>query len=159
MSRPRKRRKRALALDLGAARVGVAVSDELGVLAHPRDNIAARPVPAMLAALAALVKEEEIGHIVVGLPLDMKGGEGEAAKRARNVAQLIADETGCDVELWDERWSTKQAARALRASEVNAKKAKAHIDAAAACAILQAWLDAQAPRPGSRRRSPDDEER
>jgi putative Holliday junction resolvase len=142
----RKRRKRACALDLGAVRVGVAVSDELGVLAHPRENLAARPVPAFLEAMKALVKEEGINHVVVGLPLDMKGGEGDSAKRARNLAQMIADETGCDVELWDERWSTKQAERALRASEVKGKKAKEQIDAAAACAILQAWLDAQSDR-------------
>ena len=137
----KKRRKHACALDLGAVRVGVAVSDELGVLAHPRENLDARPVPAFLAALGELVREEKIDHIVVGLPLDMKGGEGDSAKRARNLAHLIADETQCDVELWDERWSTKQAQRALTASEVKGKKAKAQIDAASACAILQAWLD------------------
>ena len=110
-------------------------------MAHPRGNLAAKPVPAFLAALSVLVQEEKIRHIVVGLPLDMKGGEGDSARRARVLAQLIADETGCDVTLWDERWSTKQAQRALTASELTGKKAKARIDEASACAILQAWLD------------------
>lgn len=133
---------RAIALDLGAVRVGVAIADELGSMAHPRGNLDAKPVPAFLSALLALVVAEKVRHIVVGLPLDMKGGEGESAKRARNLAQLIADQTGCDVTLWDERWSTKQAQRALTASELKGKKAKARIDEASACAILQAWLDA-----------------
>jgi putative Holliday junction resolvase len=71
----------------------------------------------------------------------MKGGEGEAARKARAIAQQIADATGREVELWDERLSTVQAARQLRASEVKGKAARQKIDAAAACMILQAWLD------------------
>jgi putative Holliday junction resolvase len=88
-----------------------------------------------------LVREEGIEHFVIGFPLDMKGGEGDAARRARDLAQLIADGTGVSVELWDERMSTMQAQRALDASEVGKKKAKASIDAAAAVVILQSWLD------------------
>jgi putative Holliday junction resolvase len=72
----------------------------------------------------------------------MKGGEGEAARRARDLGQFISDKTGIAVELWDERLTTAQAQRALDASEVRGKKAKASIDAAAAVVILQSWLDA-----------------
>lgn len=133
--------RRVCALDLGAVRVGVAVSDELGLMAHPRGALAARPRPAFLAALRDLARDEDLERIVVGLPLDMRGTEGEAARRARDLAQEIADATGCDVELVDERLTTVQAQRALRASGVSGEKARARIDEASAVEILQAWLD------------------
>lgn len=138
--------RRICALDLGAARVGVALSDELGMMAHPRGVLAARPRPKLLEALKELVAAENIGRIVVGFPLDMRGTEGEAARRAREIAQQIADATECDVELFDERLTTVQAQRALTASEVFGQKAKDRIDEASAVEILQAWLDARAAR-------------
>jgi putative Holliday junction resolvase len=133
---------RTCGLDLGRARVGVAVSDELGLYAHPRRTLDGRDRGALVRKLANLAKEEEIERFVVGLPLDMKGGEGEASRKAREVARAIAEGTGIDVELWDERLTTTQARRALEASDVRGKKAKAAIDAAAAVVILQSWLDA-----------------
>jgi putative Holliday junction resolvase len=132
---------RTVALDLGAARVGVAIDDELGSMAHPRGTLPGRDLRALLDALRAMAEDDDVRRFVVGLPLDMKGGEGEAARKAREIAQAIANATGREVELWDERLTTVQAQRALRASEVRGKKAKARIDEAAACAILQAWLD------------------
>lgn len=141
-----KRVRKVCALDLGAARIGVAITDDLGLMAHPRGVFAARPRPAFLEALKALVVEEEIVRIVVGFPLDMRGTEGEAARRARQTAQAIADATQVDVELVDERLTTVQAKRALDASEVHGKRAKERIDEASAVEILQAWLDARAVR-------------
>jgi putative Holliday junction resolvase len=134
---------RTIALDLGRSRVGVAIDDELGSMAHPRGVLDGRDRRAFLAKLAALATEEGAIRIVVGLPLDMKGGEGEAALWARALAQDIADATGLKVELWDERLTTAEAARALRASGVRGARASRRIDEAAACAILQAWLDAR----------------
>jgi len=141
-----KKRRAVCALDLGGARVGVAVTDELGVLAHPRGFLPARPRPALLEALRALVEEEKIQRIVVGFPLDLRGGEGEAARRARQLAQVIADATDCDVELFDERLTTVQAARALHDSGVTGRRIREHIDEASAVQILQAWLDRRKPR-------------
>lgn len=145
--------RRTCALDLGEARVGVAIDDELGMLAHPRGVIPARPEKAMLEAIAALARAEDIGHFVVGLPLDMKGGEGDAARKARRLAQAIADATGLAVELWDERLSTVQARRALAEAGVpersrgkRDRSAKARIDEAAAATILQAWLERRGAR-------------
>jgi putative Holliday junction resolvase len=92
------------------------------------------------------VKEEAITRIIVGFPLDMRGTEGEAARRARDIAQAIADATNCDVELFDERLTTVQAQRALTASGVRGKKARSRIDEASAVEILQAWLDARKTR-------------
>jgi putative Holliday junction resolvase len=127
------------------------VTDELGLMAHPRGALAAKPQPALLAALRELVAEEGIGRIIVGLPLDMRGTEGEAARRARQLAQVIADATGCGVELFDERLTTVQAQRALTDSGVKGQKARARIDEASAVTILQAWLDARAERKAARR--------
>jgi putative Holliday junction resolvase len=139
---------RTCALDLGRVRVGVAIDDELGMMAHPRGTLDGRDRKALLAALKTLADEEGIVRFVVGLPLDMSGAEGLAARAAREMAQLIANATGRAVELWDERLTTVQAQRALRASEVRGKKARARIDEAAACAILQSWLDARRGRKG-----------
>lgn len=143
---PPARPRRICALDLGAARVGVALSDDLGIMAHPRGALAARPRPKLLAALKEIVTTEGVSRIVVGFPLDMRGTEGEAARRARGLAQEIADATDCDVELFDERLTTVQAKRALTASEVFGQKARERIDEASAVEILQAWLDARAAR-------------
>jgi putative Holliday junction resolvase len=136
-------RRRTLGLDLGKARVGVAVDDELGRMAHPRGVLPGKDRRALVAAITKLAEEEGAGRIVIGLPVDMRGHEGDAAKRARRDAQAIADATGLTVELWDERMTTLEAARALRSSGVRGEKAKARIDEAAAVAILQSWLDAR----------------
>ncbi len=141
---------RTLALDIGKARVGVAIDDELAAMAHARGVLDARDRPAMLARLRELVVREEVERIVVGLPVDMCGHEGDAARNVRTIAQAIADATGVPVELWDERMTTMAAARALSASGVHGKKAKARIDEASAVAILESWLRDR--RRGSRRR-------
>ena len=134
---------RTCALDPGRVRVGVAVDDELGLLAHPRGALDPRDPSSFAEALRGLVEEEGIARFVVGLPLDMGGAEGEAARRARAVAQTVADATGRPVELWDERLTTVQARRSLEASGVRGRKGRRRIDEAAACAILQSWLDAK----------------
>ncbi len=133
-----------MALDLGRVRIGVAIDDELGSMAHPRGTLDASNRPRMLEELRALALASNVSRIVVGLPLDMRGGEGDAARGARTMAQAIADATGLDVELWDERMTTQVAQRALATSEVRGKKARARIDEAAAVAILQSWLEARA---------------
>ncbi len=135
---------RVLGLDLGRARVGVAVDDELGSMAHPRGVLSGKDRAKLLLAIDALARREGATRIVVGLPVDMRGHEGDPAKHARGMAQAIADATGLEVELWDERMTTLVAARALATSEVRGEKAKRHIDEAAAVAILQSWLDAPA---------------
>jgi len=127
-------------------RVGVAVDDELGILAHPRGTLDARNRRALLDKLRSLVHQEGIVRFVVGLPLDLRGTEGAAARSARDMARVIASATERDVELWDERLTTVQAQRALTASRLRGKKARARIDEAAACEILQSWLDSRRSR-------------
>ena len=134
---------RAAALDFGKARIGLAVADELGLLAHPRPPLAAGSRKAALAALAALASAEKIERFVVGLPVTLSGEQGAAARRVRTFAQQVADATGCDVELWDERLTTVQAKRVLRDQGVSSRDERGVIDGVAACLILQAWLDAR----------------
>ncbi len=126
--------------------MGVAIDDELGSMAHPRGTLNGRDRKAMLSELARMADEQNIVRFVVGLPLRLSGEEGPEARDARRIAQQIADATGRLVELWDERLTTVQASRSLRASEVRGKEARQHIDEAAACAILQSWLDARRAR-------------
>ena len=133
--------ERTCALDYGEARVGVAIDDELGAMAHPRPTVAAKPEKDLLAALVTLAREEGVGRFVVGLPLDMKGGEGDGARKVRAFAQRLADATGLDVELWDERLTTVEARRKLAGAGLKERDIRGRVDAAAAVTLLQSWLD------------------
>lgn len=139
------RRVRLMGLDWGERRVGIAVADELGLYAHPRGTLSPEPPAEFGQKLAQLCKDEEITGIVIGLPLDMSGGEGKSAKSVRVFAQRVADATGLDIELVDERWSSKQAERALEASGKNARQIKKQVDEVAAAAVLQSVLDRRRP--------------
>ncbi len=134
---------RVLAIDLGKARVGVAVSDELGMFAHPRPALDGKSRKALLAALAALAREENVTRFLVGLPLEMSGAEGSAARKALAFAEELANATGIEVELVDERLTTVEAGRHLRAQGVSARAGKKLVDGVAAAVMLQSWLDRQ----------------
>lgn len=132
---------RACALDLGKSRVGVAVADELGLLAHVRPALDGRDKKGLLAALIELVREDEVGLFVVGLPLDMSGDAGPMASKVESLAREIEAVTGVPVEFFDERWTTVEASRRLRQSGVEARKQKGLVDGVAAAVMLQSWLD------------------
>ena len=140
--------KRALGIDLGEARVGIAVADALGMLAHPRETIRVGPKgdKAVLARIAEIVKADGIEVVVLGLPRNMSGTEGPAAAKARAFAEKLRTATGCEVRLQDERLTTVAAHKALQASGRNAKQGRAIIDQVAAQTILQTYLDAEALR-------------
>lgn len=133
-------RTRVCALDFGTARVGVALSDEMG-FAHPRPPLDARSRRVLLEALARLTEEEKIARFLLGLPVDMSGFEGPAADRVRRFAEQLANTTGVEVELVDERWSTVEASRRLAEAGKRKKQAAQAVDGAAAAVLLQAWLD------------------
>jgi putative holliday junction resolvase len=134
-------RARVAAIDLGKARVGVAVSDELGLMAHPRPALSGGSEKALLASLAELAREEALTRFLVGLPLEMNGAEGRAARRALAFAEALAEATGLRVELVDERLTTVEASRRLRARGVSAKEGKKLVDGEAAAVMLQSWMD------------------
>ena len=106
--------RKVAAINLGKARVGLAVTDELGLMAHTRPALDGRNKKALLASLAELAREEGITRFLVGLPLEMTGVEGPAARRARELAAALADAAGVPVELVDERLTTVEASRRLR---------------------------------------------
>lgn len=137
---------RVCAVDLGKARVGVAVSDELGMLAHPRPALDGGNRKALLAALAALAEAEGVERFVVGAPIEMAGGHGAAAERAHKFAIALAAATGREVELLDERLTTVEASRRLSEAGKRRKAQQATIDSAAAAVLLQAWLDTRGAR-------------
>jgi len=116
-------------------------ADELGLLAHPRPPLDGRDKKALLRALADLAREEGVGLFLVGLPLDMSGAAGVMASRASALAQEISEATGVPIELFDERWTTMEAARKLREGGVEGRRQKALVDGMAASVMLQSYLD------------------
>jgi putative Holliday junction resolvase len=134
-----------LGIDLGEARIGVALSDDLGMMAHPHSTIAVREVSNPAARVAEICRETKVSKIVLGLPRNMNGTYGPAADKARAFAAQLEQAAGLPVILWDERLTTVEAQRALHASGRNVKQSRQVIDQVAAQFILQSYLDAQAP--------------
>ncbi len=136
--------KRVLGIDYGDVRVGVAISDELGFLAHPLETIDVRRVPPA-ERIRELAVARDVETIVVGQPRNMDGSQGASAEKAAALAgEIRAKLPGCKVVTWDERLTTVSAQRSLRAAGRSAKEQRHIIDQAAAQVILQGWLDAQA---------------
>lgn len=131
-----------LGIDLGDARVGVAISDSLGMLAHPVETIPVAKV-AVLDRIANIVAERGVGTVVVGVPRNMDGSRGPAAEKAHDFIGQLRQKLTCPVVPWDERMSTLQAERALREAGRSAKRQREVIDQAAAQVILQSWLDSR----------------
>jgi putative holliday junction resolvase len=136
---------RVLGLDLGQARIGVAVSDPDRRVAVPVGTIRTG-APLDLKAVARLVREKEIGEIVVGHPVTLAGRPGEAADQAEQFAQALRDFLNLPVTLQDERLTTVEAERNLREAGVRGRERRAVVDQAAAVLILQAYLDRTARR-------------
>jgi putative Holliday junction resolvase len=138
---------RAAGIDLGRVRVGVAVADELGLMAHPRPYLDGKNPKRLLSRLRELAESEQIGVFVLGLPRHLDGREGTAARRARRFAEELSRATGLPVELQDERLTTVEAAGRLREQGLDSRAARARIDSAAAALLLQSWLDARRREP------------
>src|SRR5262245_36653395 len=134
---------RALGLDLGTVRIGVAVSDELGLAAHPRQVLTRKGEAADVETVAAIVDAERAEVVVVGLPLTPEGTVGPAAKRALVFVEALRRRLAVPVETWDERFSTAAVERVLIEGDVSRAKRKQVIDKQAAAFILQGWLDAR----------------
>jgi putative Holliday junction resolvase len=131
-----------LGLDLGDARVGVAISDADRRLAVPHGTIRTGQPPGELKAVAALVRDLEVTAVVVGHPRSMSGASGPRAQQAEAFAEALRAIVEVPVELQDERLSTVQAERALRDAGLPGKRRRQVVDESAATVILNAWLDA-----------------
>jgi putative Holliday junction resolvase len=132
---------RILALDLGKKRIGLAVSDELGVTAQGLPTIQRKNNRTDLAALARVVRERSVDRILIGNPLHMSGDAGVQAEAARQFGELVGRYTGKQVQLWDERLTTVEASRVLRESGIGIQKRARAVDQIAAVILLQSYLD------------------
>lgn len=139
-SRPR---GRVLALDLGAKRVGVAVSDETRLVVRPLPALRRTNWKQLLGDAAALCGELDVREVVVGLPLRLDGSEGDAAADARRTAEGLAQSLGLSVRLQDERLTSFAAEEALRAEGLSREEIKRRVDSEAAAIILRDFLEQQ----------------
>jgi putative Holliday junction resolvase len=131
---------RVLALDFGTRRIGVAVSDPLGISAQPHSVVDGSD-PELMSEIVRLVAELGVERIVVGLPLSLDGREGPAANQARRFAQEVAEATARPVELLDERFTTVTAERVLVEAGLPGRRRRLVRDRVAAAVLLQAYLD------------------
>lgn len=143
---------RYLALDVGNRRIGVAVSDESGLLASPLTVIRRAAKTDDHAVISRLVRELRVGILVVGLPLNADGSAGPQARRIERYATALEESLqGEDLDLplvlWDEHLSTQRAQQAMISAGRKAKDRRARIDAVAAAVILQDYLDVKRPVP------------
>lgn len=131
-----------LGIDHGEARIGLALSDDLGMLAHPLETIDGRAKPAAIhRQIAALVDDKKIDRIIIGLPRNMNGTYGPAAEKVREFAEKLKTTLSVPIQLWDERMTTQQAQRSLHEAGRNVKNSRKVIDQVAAVIILQSYLD------------------
>jgi putative holliday junction resolvase len=134
-------KSRILALDLGKKRIGMAISDPLGVSAQGLPNLERTNKRADLAELARQVEEREVGLILIGNPMHMSGREGRQSAWVREFAEALAERAGLPVRLWDERLTTVQASRVLRESGISIAKRALAVDRLSAVILLQSYLD------------------
>jgi putative Holliday junction resolvase len=128
-----------LGIDFGRARIGLAVSDELRLLAHPLETIPVNNDP--IKRISEIVRERKIDKIIVGVPRHMSGQFGESANEALAFTSKLRARLKCSVEVWDERLTTVAAERALREAGKKTRKTRHIVDQVAAQMILQGYLD------------------
>jgi putative Holliday junction resolvase len=132
---------RILALDHGTKRIGIAVSDELNVIAQPLEFVPAEPFARFLARLRELLREKQVELILVGLPRNMDGSYGPAALEVEDFVAALKRALTVPIRTWDERLTTAQANRLLIQGNVRREKRKQKVDKMAAAILLQSYLD------------------
>ena len=132
---------RILALDHGTKRIGVAISDELKMIAHPLEFIPAEPLPGFLTRLGDIVREKPVELILVGMPRNMDGSYGPASAKVQEFIAFLKQTITTPIRTWDERLTSVQANRALTEAEVRGKVRKEMVDKMAAAILLQSYLD------------------
>jgi putative Holliday junction resolvase len=138
---------RILALDYGSKRIGVALSDPTGTLARPLPFVPAKGDPKLAREIAGLATREGVELILLGLPRNMNGTEGESAALVQAFAQALRQATAIPLRLVDERLSTVQASRQLREAGRDSRSQRGRIDSEAAAVLLQGYLDARSLSP------------
>ena len=137
---------RILGLDVGAKRIGVAVSDPLGITAQGLETMQRKNKRMDFDYLRGLIQKYAVSEIVVGYPLRMSGAEGIQAEKMQQFAEELRKKFGLPIHLWDERLTSAEANRVLRESEISIKRRGEAVDRMAAVLILQSLMDAHANR-------------
>lgn len=132
---------RILALDHGTVRIGVAVSDEMKMIATPLEYIPAEPFADFLARLKEILREKEVELILIGMPRNMNGSYGPAALKVQEFVAVLNGALTVPIKLWDERLTSTQANRFLIEGGVRRADRKQKVDKAAAAILLQSYLD------------------
>ena len=132
---------RILAIDHGSKRIGIAVSDELKMIAQPLEFILAEPADKFMARLKVLISEKEVELILVGMPRNMDGTYGPAAVKVQEFVAELKGAVTVPIKLWDERLTSAQANRVLIQGNVRRDKRKEKVDKMAAAILLQSYLD------------------
>lgn len=137
--------RRILGLDIGDKRIGIAVSDLLGMMAQPLYTLTRKSTKDAINEIAEIIQKEDIKQVVVGLPKNMDSTEGIQAKRTRDFSQLLLEKTNSNIEIiyCDERLTSKMAKQSLSHIKLAKAKEKKLIDTAAAVHILQGYLDSK----------------
>ena len=140
---------RALGVDLGSKRIGIAISDRSGTIASAFTTIHRSSSRRHdHAAIAGVVRDEDVEVVVVGLPLSLDGSRGPAARAAETEARQLASVVGVPVEMYDERFTTVTAERGMMEAGLDARQRRKVVDKVAAAVMLQAWLDRRRAAPG-----------
>ncbi len=134
---------RILAIDHGAKRMGVAVSDELGMIAQPLEFIPAEPFAKFLVRLKEILRDKQVELIVVGMPRNMDGSYGPAALKVQEFVAVLKDAVAIPIKTLDERLTSVQAHRFLTEAAVRGRQRKDKVDKSAAAILLQSYLDGQ----------------
>lgn len=132
---------RTLALDHGTRRIGVAVSDELGMMAHPLEFVPAEPFAQFLDRLKQIIREREVELILVGMPRNMDGSYGPAALKVEAFVAALREAITIPIKTLDERLTSVQAHRLLGQAEVRGRRRKERVDRSAAAILLQSYLE------------------
>ncbi len=132
---------RILALDHGTKRIGVAISDEMKMIAQPLEFIPAHPYDAFLARLKEILAQKEVELILIGMPRNMDGSYGPAATKVQEFVAALKDAVPIPLKTWDERLTSTQANRFLISANVKRSKRKEKVDQTAAAILLQSYLD------------------
>ena len=132
---------RILALDHGTKRIGIAVSDELKMIAQPLEFVLTEPIADFFIRLKEIIREKEVELILIGMPRNMDGSYGPAALKVQEFIAVLKDKVAIPIQTWDERLTSAQAQRFLIQGGVRRQDRKQKVDKTAAAILLQSYLD------------------
>jgi len=132
---------RVLAIDHGTKRMGIAISDELGMIAQPLEFIPAEPFAGFVKRFKEIIQEKQVELILVGMPRNMNGSYGPAALKVQQFVAMLNDAVTIPIQTLDERLTSVQAHRFLTEAEVSGRQRKGKVDKSAAAVLLQSYLD------------------